>query len=396
MRAVEILGIIQGRKWNTAGLNEFRKHFGLKPYEKFTDINSDPEIADSLFRLYGHPDFVELYPGLVAEEHKQPMVPGVGIAPTYTISRVVLSDAVCLVRGDRHYTTDYTARNLTNWGYNEVQQDLEVNHGCMFYRLFIRALPNHFKPNSVYAHYPMMTPPEMEKILKDLKRDHLFDFSRPTRIQPLKAAPTWHDSLQDLIHVGNSKFALSGDITHHDSHRLAAQQEAYTTEVHEHVKAFYKKTTERLLADASYNLAGRRFVDLVRDVGNVVPVEFASRVLNLPLKTDDNSKGVYKPHELYAVLAIIFVTIFQVPEADKAFQINQAARTVANQLGSLIEGNLKGSKGFFSSAAKKKEPVSAYGANLVKALSSAGKDAAWSQVLPTAVALVPTQGELVS
>lgn len=80
MKPVEVLGILQGRKWNVAGLNEFRKHFGLKPYEKFEDINSDPEIAGSLRHLYEHPDFVELYPGLVAEEAKAPMVPGVGIA----------------------------------------------------------------------------------------------------------------------------------------------------------------------------------------------------------------------------------------------------------------------------------------------------------------------------
>jgi hypothetical protein len=125
MRPVEVLGILQGRRWNVAGLNEFRKHFGLKPYERFEDINSDPEVSEQLRHLYEHPDFVELYPGLVAEEAKKPMVPGVGIAPTYTISRVVLSDAVCLVRGDRFYTTDYTPRNLTNWGYNEVQYDLK-------------------------------------------------------------------------------------------------------------------------------------------------------------------------------------------------------------------------------------------------------------------------------
>jgi len=94
MRPVEILGILQGRKWNVAGLNEFRRHFGLKPYERFEDINSDPYVADQLRHLYEHPDFVELYPGVVAEEAKSPMTPGVGIAPTYTISRVVLSDAV--------------------------------------------------------------------------------------------------------------------------------------------------------------------------------------------------------------------------------------------------------------------------------------------------------------
>lgn len=80
LKPVEIMGILQGRKWNVAGLNEFRKHFGLKPYETFEDINSDPDVSGALKHLYGHPDFVELYPGLVAEEAKAPMAPGVGIA----------------------------------------------------------------------------------------------------------------------------------------------------------------------------------------------------------------------------------------------------------------------------------------------------------------------------
>lgn len=101
---MEILGIEQGRKWNVGSLNEFRKFFDLKPYETFEEINSDPDVADSLRHLYEHPDYVELYPGIVAEEAKEPMIPGVGIAPTYTISRAVLSDAVALVRGDRYYT----------------------------------------------------------------------------------------------------------------------------------------------------------------------------------------------------------------------------------------------------------------------------------------------------
>lgn len=103
-RAIEILGIQQARKWQVGSLNEFRKFFNLKPYDTFEEINSDPEIADQLRHLYEHPDYVELYPGIVCEEAKYPMVPGVGIAPTYTISRAVLSDAVALVRGDRFYT----------------------------------------------------------------------------------------------------------------------------------------------------------------------------------------------------------------------------------------------------------------------------------------------------
>lgn len=102
-------------------------------------------MADHLRELYEHPDFVELYPGLVAEEAKKPMIPGVGIAPTFTISRAVLSDAVALVRGDRFYTVrvtspvsngranrlkiDYHPKALTNWGYSEVQFDVNVNQG---------------------------------------------------------------------------------------------------------------------------------------------------------------------------------------------------------------------------------------------------------------------------
>jgi len=107
LRAVEILGMQQARKWNCGSLNEFRKFFGLIPHKTFEDINSDPHVADQLRHLYEHPDFVEMYPGIVAEEAKVPMVPGVGITPTFTVSRAILSDAVVLVRGDRFYTVSF-------------------------------------------------------------------------------------------------------------------------------------------------------------------------------------------------------------------------------------------------------------------------------------------------
>jgi linoleate 10R-lipoxygenase len=152
LRAITILGMEQARAWNCGTLNEFRKFFGLKQYDTFEEINPDPYVAEQLRHLYEHPDFVELYPGIATEAAKDPMVIGVGIAPTYTISRAVLSDAVALVRGDRHYTVDYNPKQLTNWGYSEVQYDLSINQGCVFYKLLLRALPNHFKADSIYAH----------------------------------------------------------------------------------------------------------------------------------------------------------------------------------------------------------------------------------------------------
>ncbi|RYP35414.1 hypothetical protein DL767_003821 [Monosporascus sp. MG133] len=419
MKPVEILGILQGRRWNVAGLNEFRKHFGLKPYERFEDINSDPEIADALRHLYEHPDFVELYPGLVAEEAKEPMVPGVGIAPTYTISRVVLSDAVCLTRGDRFYTTDYNPRYLTSWGYNEVAYDLNINQGCVFYKLFIRAFPNHFKPDSVYAHYPMCVPSETKRILTNLGRVQNFNFDRPAPIpqrinvttyggaqyvleDQAKYKVTWHEGLSFLMGAGGSRFMLSGDSALHAGQRRCMHEQLYKDSWKSHIKAFYAQVTDQLIREKSYGLAGTNFVDVVRDVGNIGPVHFAARTFNLPLKTASNPRGIYTEHELYAVLAIIFACVFFDFEPVKSFPLRQAARAVAAQLGGLIEANVNvvaglGFRGFFAAKPDPDDPLATYGVNLIKGLKKAGLnnyDIAWSQLLPTAGASVPNIAEV--
>lgn len=277
MRPVEILGILQGRKWHVAGLNEFRKHFGLKPYDTFEELNSDPEVASCLRHLYEHPDFVELYPGLVAEEAKAPMVPGVGIAPTYTISRVVLSDAVCLVRGDRYYTTDYSPRALTNWGYNEVQYDLNINHGCCFYKLFIRAFPKHFKSNSVYAHYPMVIPSENYRILTALNRAELFTWERPTFAPAHVEVKTYGGARQVLLHADRFQdvwqkicASIMGKKGLSSQQRTKLSGDGWEGAV----KTFYVHIMEELFQEKSYVLGGSRHVDVVRDVGNLASVSY--------------------------------------------------------------------------------------------------------------------------
>ncbi|KAI5920952.1 heme peroxidase [Camillea tinctor] len=414
MKPVEILGILQGRKWNVAGLNEFRKHFGLKPYEKFEDINSDPEIADSLRNLYEHPDFVELYPGLVAEEAKEPMVPGVGIAPTYTISRVILSDAVCLTRGDRFYTTDYNPRFLTSWGYNEVAYDLNMNQGCVFYKLFIRAFPNHFKADSVYAHYPMCVPSETKKILTSLGRVQQFSFDRPTSV-PLRVNTTtygaaqyvfeeeskytaaWREGLSQLMSDSANQFTISNNSSLEADQRRSIDSQLHNDDWHGHVKKFFAQITDQLIREKTFHLAGQNFVDIIRDVGNLGPVHFASRIFNLPLKTKGNPKGIYDENELYTVLAIIFICVFFDFDPVKSFPLKQAAKTVAAQLGELAEANVKLATGFsigglFASKPKKDDHLALYGSNLIKGLFKAGlsnHDIVWSQVLPTASGSVP-------
>lgn len=396
MRPVEILGILQARRWHVSGLNEFRRHFGLKPYETFEELNSDPEVASCLSHLYEHPDFVELYPGLVAEEAKEPMVPGVGIAPTYTISRVVLSDAVCLVRGDRHYTTDYSPRSLTSWGFNEVQYDLNINHGCVFYKLFIRAFPDHFKQNSVYAHYPMVIPAENRRILESLKRDHLFTWDRP-KYTPAsvdgdssdgcdETAPAWRKGINSLLDRNDIHVTVG---EHSPSDKLTAA-----------VKVFYKETLERLFKEKSYVLGGTRMVDIVRDIGNVANVNFASSLLNLPLKSTASPKGIYSEEELHSVLALLYITLFLNEDPIKVFPLRQAAKAISEQLCKVIESNTgtgnRGFKSFFGSASRA-DSVHAYGTEMIKGWGKGGmnaSDIALGHILPTASHIVAIQGAL--
>jgi linoleate 10R-lipoxygenase len=422
MKPVEMLGIIRGRRWNLAGLNEFRKHFGLKAYETFEDINSDPAVADGLRNLYQHPDNVELYPGMVAEEAKSPMVPGVGIAPTYTISRVVLSDAVSLVRGDRYYTTDYHPGYLTNFGFKEAEYDLEVNHGCVFYKLFTRAFPNHFQYDSVYAHYPMVIPSENRKILSNLRRVDLFSFDRPSYSNPHVAVTSYggarqvlsttdkfrvpqQEGLSFLLDPGSrktmSRASEVGSAQADQRKRMETllYKEGWKTDV----RTFYSTIAERLLAEKSYKLGGKTQVDIVRDVGNVAHVHFVARMFNLPLKSTEHPKGVFTEHEMYTALAIIFISAFYNLDPVKAFPLRKTAKEVAAKLGGAIETNLKlalalGIRGLFT-AKPKDQALASYGVDVAKELGKSGlsaHDIAWHQVLPIAAGMVPTQGQLVA
>lgn len=417
MRPVEILGIMQARKWHVSGLNEFRRHFGLKPYDTFEELNSDPEVAGCLRHLYEHPDFVELYPGLVAEEAKEPMVPGVGIAPTYTISRVVLSDAVCLVRGDRHYTTDYSPRSLTSWGFNEVQYDLNVNHGCVFYKLFIRAFPDHFKQNSVYAHYPMVIPSENRRILKSLKRDHLFTWDRPAHT-PASLEVDSSDGCDDTTAAWSRKLSSLLD---RENIRVSAEEQPSGDNLSAAVKVFYQQTLERLFKEKSYKLYDIHMVDIVRDIGNVAnvsspcypstdlpadppaQVNFASSLLNLPLKTTSSPKGIYSVEELHSVLALIYITLFLNEDPIKVFPLRQAASAISEQLCKVIESSTgTGGRGFksFFGASSRADPVHACGVEMIKGWGKGGgmsaSDIALGHIIPTASHIVAVQGALVS
>lgn len=143
--------------------------------------------------LYGHPDNVELYPGIVCEEAKVEFSPGSGLCPGFTISETILSDAVALVRGDRFYSVEYGPQSLTSFGFKEVSSDFDVAGGGVMYKLLMRAFPGWYRSNSIYALYPFTTPQRTMEVFDKVGVPNNISlcYEPPTFIGPPIPVTTW-------------------------------------------------------------------------------------------------------------------------------------------------------------------------------------------------------------
>ncbi|KAK1593424.1 linoleate diol synthase [Colletotrichum navitas] len=329
LKIVEILGINQARKWQVASLNEFREFFGLKKYDKFTEINSNPEIATLLEKLYTDPDMVELYPGLMIEDIKPARNTGSGICPTYSVGRAVLSDAVTLVRSDRFNTLDYTVSNLTAWGYNEVQQDYKTLGGSMLYKLIQRGLPNWFPYNSVAVMQPMYTKKANESIAKELGTLHLYTSNDPKPPpKPVVVATSvaikqvlgsskqfvvpWLQPLNDLF-TGTKKdiswFMLAGDEPKNYQHRVNLLKAlGKIPNLHNAVHEFVDRVGAKLIEKETFKLKeGLCQMDLIRDVAIPLNAQLLADLFYFDMRTDENPNGTLSAADLYRHLLNIRV-----------------------------------------------------------------------------------------
>lgn len=317
LRVVEILGITQGRKWQVASLNEFREFFGLKRFETFKDINSDPDIYKILEKLYTDPDMVELYPGLMIEDFKPHRSPGCGICPTYSVGRAILSDAVTLVRSDRFNTIDYTVANLTSWGYNEVQQDYKTLGGSMLYKLIQRGLPGWFPFNSVAVMQPMYTRPKNIEIAKKLGT--IAQYSEVDPKQPSKSIILSDDAAIQQV-LGNPKqfaapwisqlnylfpgqkdvswFAQSSGET--PKRPTIATVMGKIPSLHNAIHEFIERVGAQLIEKKSFTLKqGLDQLDLIRDIAIPLNTQLVADLLYLDLRTDENPNGTLSVADLY-------------------------------------------------------------------------------------------------
>ncbi|RBR07351.1 uncharacterized protein FIESC28_10694 [Fusarium coffeatum] len=345
LKVVEVLGIIQGRKWQCASLNEFREFFGLKRYNQFSDINSDPEIANILEKLYTDPDMVELYPGLMIEDIKPQRNPGSGIMPTYSVGRAVLSDAITLVRSDRFNTIDYTVSNLTAWGYNEVQQDYKTLGGSMLYKLIQRGVPNWFPYNSVAVMQPMYTKSANEKIAKEIGTFDQFTTADPK--PPAKVAVTmssetikkvlsntqqyvvpWLKPLNDLFPGKKDYgfFMLAGDEQKNYQHRADWQKAMKKVpNLHDAVHTFIEREGAKLIKKETFTFKkGLDQIDIIRDVAVPLNAQLLSDMFYFDMRTDENPDGELGAAELYR--SLLDIRIWGVNNNDPAQAWNRRRR----------------------------------------------------------------------
>lgn len=134
-------------------------------------------------------------------------------------------------------------------------------------------------------------------------------------------------------------------------------------------------------------------------------MHFAASTFNLPIKTKDNSKGVFTDHEMFMVMLAAFTSVFSDVDPTKSFPLRQVAREVGEQFGQVVESYVKSIKAFnpFSSIIdrfqKDGNTLAKFGADATRRLLKAGlsvPQVALSYILPIICTAVPSQAQAVS
>ncbi|KAK0204782.1 heme peroxidase [Desarmillaria ectypa] len=349
LRVVEVLGINQARSWGTCSLNEFRKFIGLRPYTSFLEWNPDKDIADAAASLYGDIENLELHVGLQAEQAKEPG-PGAGLCPGYTISRAILADAVCLTRGDRFLTVDFTPFNLTAFGYQDCQFDKEDgSYGGLLTKLLFRTLPDHYTHRSVYAHFPFLDPTFM-KGNSNIAPQVLakYDWNRPPAATATVAVNAY-DDVKAILGIPNfeSEKRLQELMTGHAPNRSLISK--YITA--DGWMSYFASTTKNLINKKSFGQKQKN-IDIVRDVINVLPVKWiCQEIAGLPLSST-SSEDAFTASQYYNKFATVAQYLYVNFDPSNDWHLRENSATTYKHFFDKAKGNLDAFSSWFASSSR--------------------------------------------
>ena len=111
------IDILRDRERGVPRYNRFRQLFHKPRVKSFDEMTDDPELAQTLKEIYGHPDRVDLMVGMYAEK------PPEGFGFSDTAFRVFILMASRRIKSDRYFTDDFTPAVYTQAGINWVNDN---------------------------------------------------------------------------------------------------------------------------------------------------------------------------------------------------------------------------------------------------------------------------------
>jgi hypothetical protein len=333
----------------------------LKAYDNFEAWNPDKEVARAAELLYGHIENLELYPGLMAECTK-PAIPGSGVCPGQTTGRGILDDAVALVRGDRFLSYDFNSNTLTQWGAALLQETAPGSYGGTLPRLLFKGLPTSFTGTSPYVLLPFYTPEAAKGILKGNKVLELYNLQRPASGMEIISIQTQEgckqvfedrDSFRVMYQAAirnctNGKEFIIGwdDAKRHDERSNILHKAFFEEGFEKNVSEFFSTNVKKLIEKNSLSFTkGRRSIDIVRDVNNIAPILWLADRFAIPLKTQEQPRGVFSIFEAFEVYLVLFIyQSFNVMPVNE-WKLRDAAMKASAALRPVFETHLKTQKG---------------------------------------------------
>jgi hypothetical protein len=139
------IDILRDRERGVPRYNRFRELVHLPRVRSFEQMTDDPEIAQTLREVYGHPDKVDLMVGMYAEK------PPEGFGFSDTAFRIFIVMASRRIKSDRFLTDDYTPAVYTKPGIDWIENN---NMTTVLLRHFPELTPVLQRTANAFAPWP--------------------------------------------------------------------------------------------------------------------------------------------------------------------------------------------------------------------------------------------------
>ncbi|KDQ51439.1 hypothetical protein JAAARDRAFT_530376 [Jaapia argillacea MUCL 33604] len=344
MRVVEIMVMKQARQWNVCSLNDFRKHLGLKPFTKFEEWNSSPEIVAQARRLYKDVANLELYPGLYAEDS----MGGSGLSLGYTMTYGLLVDIVTLVRseqGDPGFTDDH----LTDWGYKErsLKPANDGTFGSVLPRVLRLNLPRNYPYDNTYTLLPFSSPLSAKKLL-GVDPAGLYTFEKPQNTKvietkdaishvfndPKRFPTTYGPKLKQMTRGYGFLLGFDNE-TLHDVDQLMILHALIPnrTELVNHAELFATIAEGFIVEAVTKSRESTRSIDVIKEVINPTCARWVCETM-LGIRRGGKRKD---EAAVFQMLEDLYTFLFHMHESEDGWLVRQKALEAAKTLMERIE-----------------------------------------------------------